>query len=183
MYRKSFFAILLSVSFLVAGAADATAQTSAAQYGLQVTQILTGAGRVYGIETGDVIVSVDGQLVQNLDELNYRLGRAGWKARLGVIDARSGWLNEIVAFGERCKRSLAARRPSEFEFRKGRLDFLEGGIGDVGAANFQHLQSLDLAQLLDAFVSNPRSADAQFLWILEFFQFVQMAPPQCGFQT
>lgn len=98
MFRKSLFAVIFGVSFLVAGANESAAQTPGTQeYGLQVTQVLSGAGRVYGIETGDVIVRVNDCPVQSADELRYQLGRAGWKARLGVIDARSGWLNEIAA--------------------------------------------------------------------------------------
>jgi hypothetical protein len=67
------------------------------QYGLRVTQVLPGSpADLQGIEPGDVIVSVNGNALRSIQDLNYWLGESVQVAVLEVVDVRSGRWNLIT---------------------------------------------------------------------------------------
>jgi S1-C subfamily serine protease len=64
-----------------------------------VTQVFPGGSASrQGIEVGDIIVSVNGQPVRSASDLQYRLGQAGPAAQLGLVDVRTGWLNQVMVY-------------------------------------------------------------------------------------
>jgi len=103
MFRNTLFAVLVGLGLTTWGAAESFAQDRPQTYlrpqGLVVTRVMPGTtAAMQGIEVGDVIVSVDGNPVRSAADLQFRLGRAGRVAELGVIDVRTGWQNPISVY-------------------------------------------------------------------------------------
>jgi membrane-associated protease RseP (regulator of RpoE activity) len=108
MIRKTLIAGLIAVFTLMGLASGANAQPTLKpdaqptlkpglkpdrfpMFGLKVFNVVPGspAARV-GFEPGDIIVSVNGQPVSSLADLNRELSRSIGAARLEVLDARTG---------------------------------------------------------------------------------------------
>jgi membrane-associated protease RseP (regulator of RpoE activity) len=103
MFRNTLFAALAALGLTTWAAAQSRAQSGPQTYlrpqALVVTQVIPGTtAALQGIEVGDVIVSVDGYPVRSRLDLQYRLGRSGTVAQLGVIDWRTGWQNTISVY-------------------------------------------------------------------------------------
>jgi membrane-associated protease RseP (regulator of RpoE activity) len=68
-------------------------------YALGVTGVLPGSpAQRAGIEPGDVIVSVNGMSIRTIQDLNNSLGFGVRFANLGVIDVRTGWINQVMVY-------------------------------------------------------------------------------------
>src|SRR5262249_34920064 len=112
MSRKFLLAGVVALSLVAFGAAESYAQVrplpqlnpnrqplGLTQYALQVIQVLPGgSASIQGIEPGDVIVSVNNIPVRSITDLNVLLGQSGRVATLGVIDGRTGGLNQVLVY-------------------------------------------------------------------------------------
>src|SRR5262249_52603978 len=112
MIRYLSIVALVGLSLATWGATAASAQVrpqlpprpdqprlSLKQYGLLVTGVVPGGtAQQQGIEAGDIIRSVNGNAVRSLNDLHYQVGRSGMAAALGVIDCRTGWLNQVMVY-------------------------------------------------------------------------------------
>jgi predicted metalloprotease with PDZ domain len=103
MIRNTLLALVAGLGLTTWGTTESFAQDGPQTYlkpqAVVVTQVFPGGSAArQGIEVGDVIVSVNGNPIRSLTDLQYQLGQAGRVAELGLIDVRSGWLNQVTVY-------------------------------------------------------------------------------------
>jgi membrane-associated protease RseP (regulator of RpoE activity) len=109
MIRKFLFVAVVGLSLAPLGATQTFAQKptqvpglglrpdlTLRQQGLLVTGVIPGSpAAMQGVEAGDIIVTVNGNPVRSLADLNFFVGSSRGAVQLGVMDARTGWLNQV----------------------------------------------------------------------------------------
>ena len=114
MFRRMSLVALVAVVTLVGLASKSNAQSAVKsgpkvglipnpdqrwlrQVGLRVTMVVPmSPAAMQNIEAGDIIVSVNGMPVRSQADLTLALTQAGQWAQLGVLDCRTGWLNDVA---------------------------------------------------------------------------------------
>lgn len=123
MFRKMLFAALVGLSLTSWGATTSFAQDRSGsrwnsnqpqlylnQRGLKVTRVYYGStAAAQGIEAGDIIVTVDGNAVRGMDDLNHWIDQAGETAELEVIDWRSGRVNQVMVYPDNGRIGVTGR--------------------------------------------------------------------------
>jgi len=69
------------------------------QQALMITYVFPGGSAAQqGLQPGDVIVSINGNPVRSLMDLNRLVGQSGAVAQLQVIDCNSGSVNQVAVY-------------------------------------------------------------------------------------